>query len=146
MDDSGGRLMSDPNLHLTLHYIGPVVAEKVKCLRLAANRVKASPFKLTLERLGYFKRPKVLWLGCENTAMEYIELLEQLAEKIADCGFAMEVGANRPHVTLRRKVSRPKEFVDIKGIEWDVEQFVLVESVPIEGGVSYRVIGHFPLN
>lgn len=146
MDDRGGRLMSNSNLHLTLHYIGPVIAEKVKCLKLAANRVQASPFKLTLDRLGYFKRPKVLWLGCEETAAGYIALLEQLAEKISECGVAMEEGANRPHVTLRRKVSRPKEYADIKSIEWDVEQFVLVESISIEGGVSYRMIAHYPLN
>lgn len=146
LDDKGGRLMNDSNLHLTLHYIGPVVADKVKCLKFAASRVKSSPFKLTLDRLGYFKRPKVLWLGCEEMTAGYTALLEQLAEKIADCGFAMEAEANRLHVTLRRKASRPKEYADIKSIEWDVEQFVLVESVSIEGGVSYRVIAQYPLN
>lgn len=142
----GGRLMSNPNLHLTLHYIGPVGEEEIACLNLVAKEVESMPFTMELDRLGYFKRPRVLWLGCEERPAGYIELLERLAEKIATCGFKMEVEGNRPHVTLRRKVLRPKEYADIKTIEWQVDQFVLVESVPIEGGVSYRVIESYRLN
>ncbi len=138
--------MNNDNIHLTLHYIGPVSEEDMECLIDAAKEVEGSPFKLGLDRLGYFKRPKVLWLGCEETPAGYIELLEQLAEKIADCGFKMDERENRPHVTLRRKVPRPKEYADIKTIEWEVDQFVLVESVSIKGGVSYQVVNSYPLN
>ena len=138
--------MRDPNLHLTLHYIGPVGEEDMACLSDAAQKVEGIPFKLALDRMGYFKRPRVLWLGCEKTPKGYVALLKQLAEKIADCGFVMEERISIPHVTLQRKVSRPEEYVDIKTIEWEVEQFVLVESLTIKGGVSYQVVESYRLN
>ena len=138
--------MSNANIHLTLHYIGPVDEEEMGCLLNAAKKIESMPFKMELDRLGYFKRPRVLWLGCEETPEGYIELIKQLAAKISDCGFAMDERENRPHVTLRRKVSRPKEYADIQTIEWQVDQFVLVESVSIKGGVSYQVVESYPLN
>ena len=49
--ERGGRLMSDANLHLTLHYIGPVSEEDMTSLNLAAQKVKSAPFKLKLDRV-----------------------------------------------------------------------------------------------
>jgi len=145
LPERGGRLMSHSNLHLTLHYIGFVSEESLACLSRALQKVSSAPFKMGLDRLGYFKRPKVLWLGCKETPTGYTELLKQLAEKIAHCGFEMEEETNRPHITLRRKVSRPKEVTNIQTIKWKVEQFVLVESVSSKRGVSYRVVESYPL-
>jgi len=144
--ERGGRLMRDPNLHLTLHYIGPVDEGEMACIGLAARKVKGRSFKMVFDRLGYFKRPRVLWLGCEEIPEGYTELMAQLSERIEPCGFKMEVEGNRPHVTLRRKVLKPREYADIKTIVWAVDQFVLVESVPIRGGVSYQVVETYPLN
>ncbi len=144
--ERGGRLIESTNIHLTLYYIGPVVAEEIISLVDAAKAVESRPFKLELNRLGYFKRPRVLWLGCEERPAGYIELLRQLTEQIVACGFGKEVKENRPHVTLQRKVSRPKAWADIQTIGWDVEQFVLLESVSIKGGVSYQIVERYPLN
>ncbi|HEA26208.1 MAG TPA: RNA 2',3'-cyclic phosphodiesterase [Ectothiorhodospiraceae bacterium] len=142
----GSRLMSRSNLHLTLHYIGPVNEVDVSCLSNAAKKVKSASFKLELDRLGYFKRPKVLWLGGEESPDGYKELLIRLSDEIAHCGFEMKEENNTPHVTLRRKVSKPKEFANIQTVEWAVERFVLVESVSIKGGVSYQLVEIYPLN
>lgn len=144
--ERGGRLLDSLNLHLTLHYIGPVDEADMDCLSRAAQQVESRPFKLKLDRLGYFKRPMILWLGCQEAPEGYVELLNQLAEMIATCGFEMEEGANKPHVSLRRKVSRPREYAGIQAIEWQIGQFVLMESVPVKDGVSYRVIESYPLN
>lgn len=144
--ERGGRLLDSPNLHLTLHYIGPVDQAEMDCLSRAAQQVESRPFNIKLDRLGYFKRPMILWLGCQETPEGYIELLQQLAAMIATCGFEMEEGANKPHVTLRRKVGRPREYAEIQAIEWQIGQFVLMESVPVKDGVSYRVVERYPLN
>lgn len=144
--ERGGRLMAAPNLHLTLHYIGPVDEVQMACLKAAAQAVEGSPFRLVLDRLGWFKRPRVLWLGCEEMPAGYLDLLQQLADRIGACGFRMAQGENRPHVTLRRKVSRPATSTQMTPVEWLVEQFVLVESLSVEGGVSYQVIERYTLN
>ncbi|MCW8888848.1 MAG: RNA 2',3'-cyclic phosphodiesterase [Gammaproteobacteria bacterium] len=144
--EQGGRLMSSANLHLTLYYIGSVNEREVICLKRAAERVAGRGFKLALNRLGYFKRPKVLWLGCKEIPDQYGELLNLLSEEIAQCGFKIEVEGKQPHVTLRRKVSKPETDTGIETIEWQVEQFVLVESVSVEGGVQYQVVESYPLN
>ena len=145
LPESGGRLMSDSNLHLTLYYIGSVNHKQMQCLHTAAKNLKCEPFKLRLDCLGYFMRPKVLWLGCKDSPAGYIELLKQLAVATADCGLNLDAENNTPHVTLRRKLSQPERFDDIEQVDWDVEQFVLVESVSTESGVSYRIIENYGL-
>ncbi len=62
-----GRRVREANLHCTLVFLGAVEAAQRLCLEDAASLVRAEPFTLTLDRLGYFRRPQVAWLGCTTT-------------------------------------------------------------------------------
>ena len=64
--DSRGRRVPRANLHLTLHFIGNVYLEQMNCLQVAARAVHAPAFDLTIDRQGYFNKPRVAWLGCSN--------------------------------------------------------------------------------
>jgi 2'-5' RNA ligase len=142
--EAGCHLIHPDNLHLTLHYIGVVSEDELACLSREVGTLQSASFKLILDHLGYFKRPRVLWLGCRVIPEGYNELLRQLADKIDGCGFKMEMGST-PHVTLRRKVLSAELVTDIEQIEWQVAQFALVQSLSVEGAVRYQLLEKYPL-
>jgi 2'-5' RNA ligase len=142
--EAGCRLMQPDNLHLTLHYIGAVSEDELACLSREVAMLQSASFKLTLDHLGYFQRPRVLWLGCRVTPDGYVDLLRKLADKIDGCGFKMEMGTT-PHVTLRRNVLSAELVNHIEHIEWQVAQFALVESLSVEGAVRYQLLEKYPL-
>ncbi len=76
---SGGRHVPPENLHCTLLFLGAVGAAQRLCVEAAADRVRAAPFSLVLDRFGYFRRPQVAWLGCSTTPSMLSRLVTDLA-------------------------------------------------------------------
>lgn len=95
------------NLHLTLRFLGELGEEKVavagEALREAAE---ATPdFALTLHRLGGFpglERPRILWVGVAEGALEARTLQGRLAAALDRLGFGREERPWHPHVTIGR--------------------------------------------
>ena len=141
-----GRVLLDRNLHLTLHFLGNIALEQVDCFLQQAHKVRARAFKLELDTPGYFKRPQVAWLGCQQIPAGLVELHRQLGSYIEYCGFQVEERAYNPHMTLARKIrKRPNMPQSVQPLRWQVNEFVLIKSVPVEGGVKYLVKQSFPL-
>ncbi|MDJ0834273.1 MAG: RNA 2',3'-cyclic phosphodiesterase [Gammaproteobacteria bacterium] len=141
-----GRLLVAGNLHLTLHFLGNIELERIDCFLQQAGKVKARSFSLELDTPGYFKRPQVAWLGCQRIPTGLVELHRQLGEHIENCGFKVEHRAYSPHMTLARKIrKRPELPTTVQALPWQVNEFVLIKSVSVEGGVEYRVRESFPL-
>ncbi len=141
-----GRLLVDGNLHLTLHFLGNIELEQIDCFVQQAGKVRAKTFDLELETPGYFKRPQVAWLGCQRIPAELVELHHQLGSYIEACGFKVETRAYNPHMTLARKIRKRPDFPKtVQTLSWNVDRFVLIKSVSVEGGVEYRVRESYPL-
>ena len=68
-----------------------------------------------------------------------------MADVLLECDYQSEKRVYAPHVTLMRKLTKPGDFSEIDHIAWQVNEFVLVESVPVDGGVKYEVIENYPL-
>lgn len=145
IDKKQGRIVSFDNLHITLHFIGNVNQQKLDCLHRAAQAVKADSFNLELDHYGYFNKPKVLWMGLKQTPEALETLHKTLGTSLAECKFETELRPYAPHMTLMRKLSKPEAFEKTKPIGWQVNEFVLVESISIEGGVRYEVREHYAL-
>jgi 2'-5' RNA ligase len=141
-----GRWIDTFNLHMTLHFLGNIEANRVSCFHQKAQLVKALPFELRIDRYGYFERPKVLWLGCREASSLLFDLHKNLGEQLVDCGFQVERRSYHPHITLARKLNQPKEFPQLNLIEWQVDSFSLIESVPTGRGVRYQVLENYSLN
>jgi 2'-5' RNA ligase len=133
------------NLHLTLAFIGNVAAEQLACMRAAAAGVVAEPFELQLDRFGYWKRPRIAWLGCEQTPDALSELVASLNIALGDCGYQPESRPFQGHVTLVRKAQGGEPPADFAALSWPVTDFCLVESVGGPDGVNYEVIARWPL-
>ena len=142
----GGRDVPLRNWHMTLHFIGNTSFDEKNCLNRQAGKVKATAFELTVNQTGFFRKPKVFWLGCEKPPEALFNLQKKLGRKISRCEYIPETRPYSPHITIARKVVRPPESVQVNSIEWLVDEFVLIESVSVKGGVRYRVIETYPLS
>jgi 2'-5' RNA ligase len=140
----GCRPMPVQNLHITLHFIGPVTTGDLDCLRSQAHGLSCQPFRLQLQSLGTFQRARILWMGMNTVPDQLLALHSRLGLKLKECDY--EPSARyRPHVTLARHCSLPvpvlktlraQEFC----IDWTVDKFVLVESVTDPAGAQYRIL------
>ena len=146
LEGKRARYVPAANMHITLHYIGNTTADKLHCLQRQAAEVEATAFDLALDTLGYFKKPQVSWLGCQLVPEALLVLHRLLGERLKPCGFQVENRHYNPHVTMIRKQQSRQPDSEVETIDWKVNDFVLVESVSVVGGVRYDILERYPLN
>ena len=140
-----GRRVREENLHCTLVFLGAVEAAQRLCLEDAASLVRAEPFTLMLDRIGYFRRPQVAWLGCTTIPAALQALVAGLSYGAASCGFPPEQRPYAVHLTVARKLRRDPGRLPLMPIAWPVNQFALMESVSEPDGVHYRPLRFWDL-
>src|SRR5689334_6367075 len=91
-------------LHITLKFVGEVNDARVREMTTALATVKAAPFEIRFQDVGFFpnpKSPRVFWIGVQGE-----QALPRLAESVdaalAKLGLPREDKAYRPHLTLAR--------------------------------------------
>lgn len=140
----GAARVAANRLHLTLHFIGAVPRDRVAALAAALSR----PVELFTLALGQMS----VWPGGvavlePRTASEVprplLQLREALAEAMRAQALPVETRAFRPHVTLARRAAGALPPPGATTIEWAVNGYVLVESVPGPGG-GYQVLQRYP--
>lgn len=147
--DSGlsktGHLFKSHNLHLTLHFLGNVPAEKYDCALEVASAIKVNAFNLKLDHYGVFKKAGILWYGPTCIPQGLSELHHKLAVALGSCDYLPDKRKLKPHVTLMRKYKAFDQQFNAKEINWFIDQFALVESIPVEGGVEYKPVKIYKL-
>ena len=139
------RLVTNSNLHLTMHFVGNTSFAEMKCLDRQARGLDAEPFELTVDCSGYFKKPKVLWIGCQAAPQALFDLQRNLGEQISQCAYTPETRPYSPHMTVARKIIGAPGSIPFGPVLWRVDRFVLVESISGPGGVRYEVVENYPL-
>ena len=142
---NSGRVVPRYNWHITLHFIGNTTFAEKNCLHNQAKKLRAKPFDLRIDRVGYFKKPKVIWLGCQQNPGALVDLQNNLGGLIRECEYQPETRPYSPHITVARKVSEKPAVTSLGGIDWHVNRFVLIESVSELNGVRYRVLEEYRL-
>jgi len=98
--------VAEPNLHLTLKFLGQVAEARVPAIAEALRAAAALPaFDLELRGLGAFPtpdRPRVLWVGAGQGAAAAATLAARVDAGLAALGFLHETRAFASHVTLGR--------------------------------------------
>ena len=139
-------------VHLTLKFLGNVVAERLPELSAALDRACEGMrgFAVGLQGFGAFPsaaHARVLWLGCESAPP--LELLQHAVEReYAALGFPLEGRPFQPHLTLGR--ARTRSRTGVGGLEgllettvfeatWDVRAVDLMESELSPAGANYAV-------
>jgi 2'-5' RNA ligase len=142
--ECGGRAHPPANLHLTLNFLGGVATQTRDCLEQAADALVLPPFALTLDRFGYWPRPRVVWLGCSETPPPLVALVAALNGVAEGCGLEPERRPYHPHLTLLRKAHQAPVGAAPE-LPWQVNDFVLAQSLSTPEGVEYRVVRRWPL-
>src|ERR1700722_11004276 len=96
------------NLHVTLLFLGEVGERDVPavCKAVAAVCAEHDPFTLSVETVGCFgspRRPRTLWAGVGEGAVELTTLYHALEVPLLDLGcYRREERQYTPHITLGR--------------------------------------------
>ena len=130
---------------MTLHFVGNTSFEEMSCLDRQAHLAQAESFELTLDFSGYFKKPQVLWIGSHTSPRALYDLQNNLGQHLQTCGYTPESRPYSPHVTVARKIFEAPTAVSLEPISWQVNRFVLVNSISIPDGVRYEVVESYPL-
>jgi len=144
----GGRVMRPASLHLTLAFVGAVTPSQIPRLEEIAGAVRAEPFELSLDRLGFWPQRGILWAGCRQPPAPLRRLAVSLAADLRAAGFAIDhrSGADLvPHVTLARRARCPSLPRLGTPITWRIDDFALVESHLHPSAASYETLARFPL-
>jgi 2'-5' RNA ligase len=140
-----GRPVARDHLHLTLVFLGSVTREVRQCLEAAADGLHLPAFTLVFDRIGYWRRPRVLWLGGGMTPEPLRALVDGLNRGVVSCGRVAESRPYQAHVTVARKVSRDPGPLMLAPLDWRVTRFALVESRTDPAGAVYRPLRYWEL-
>ncbi len=143
---TNGRVVPRYNWHMTLHFIGNTTVEEKSCLDRQAKKVRASAFELKIDQTGHFKKPGVLWLGCDKPPQVLLDFQRHLGREISRCEYKPEARPYSPHLTVVRKIIGKPELKLKQKICWYVDKFVLIESESGSDGVRYKVIEEYGLD
>jgi 2'-5' RNA ligase len=101
------RWVPPSHWHLTVKFLGDVPAERLAPVVQAMEQAMSGqqPFVLMARALGCFPqpaRPRVLWMGLDDTEGALLRLFQRLEAALRERGFPPEERPLRPHVTLAR--------------------------------------------
>ncbi|MGB6487094.1 MAG: RNA 2',3'-cyclic phosphodiesterase [Steroidobacteraceae bacterium] len=150
----GGRPVPAANLHITLAFLGSVperrLPELAEVARAAVEPLwdassRVSPPEVAFDRLEYWRAAHLL---CALPA-EAPALVAVLARKLQDLllagGFAPDLKPFRLHVTVARKVMRPRAVGKMHPVVWRFTDLALIESRTLPEGALYSVVQAQPL-
>lgn len=142
---TAASVVDENHIHITLHFLGAIHEQEIPVLLQALENVSDFSFEIVLDRLGYFSKPNILWLGCTEFPDALNALHKATGQAVKKCLPAYQQKKLVPHVTLFRKAMQLPQKEIIKTIRWQVDSFVLVESKTYQQGVQYRVLQQWSL-
>ena len=137
-----GRPVPPANFHLTLAFLGEVDERRLEALCDAVDALALpGAGELCLDRVGYWPRPGIFWLGPGAPQ----PALEALARDLGRAG--QVVGARRerrrfvPHLTLYRSCRVPPPApAEAPALPFHYSGVTLFESRPGRDGVRYEPV------
>ena len=142
---ANGRPVPVAHFHLTLAFPGTVDRAKVEDMAAGADALRLPKLRLLLDRLGWFPRPRVAWIGPSQKMPELEALAADLRDLCEASGVRMEERPFRPHVTLRRFVTR-FESIEVEPLDWQPAEMALIESGQHGHPGPYQVLRSWPLS
>jgi len=148
---SGLRWSAPDTWHVTLQFLGQASAEQAACVTAHLGTLRAAPFTVRIEDLGFFDRAGVFRAGIPLTP-ELLALQQQVVAATRACGFVPEDRPWSPHITLARTKGRAplKKAVErgrvMLASEFTASEFLLYESFPGQEGSRYEVRARFALS
>lgn len=145
-EQDAGRPVAAANLHLTLAFLGEISEVRAAALRDIAGRIHSPTFSLTLDDLGHWPRPGVVWLGTRRAPNALLQLASLLRSHAARNGCHQSTLPFHPHISLLRGATRPVALPAATP-QWqlDATEFGLYESRYLRGRTRYQCLQSWPL-
>jgi len=155
------RWARSDQFHLTLRFLGDVLADGVEDLKQSVNAVcrNARPLSLRAEGVGFFpnlRSPRVVWVGINDRAGRLVDLQKQIEAAVGP--FSPEPGEKNftGHATLGRlKNPRPADIRDLASRaqslekrlfgEWTAHEIEIIRSELSPAGARYTSLAAFRL-
>ncbi len=121
------------NIHLSLRFLGEVSIELLPKAEAALSQAAktCTAFSIGFTNTGVFpdvKRPRVIWLGLEDSTARLGRFKQEIDKALNDCGFAPEKRAFKAHLTL----GRVRRLKDTKRLISKLGTLVLPELALLE--------------
>lgn len=139
------RLVKKSNLHMTLEFLGEVSDSDQKGLIEKVGNIKNEPFDLQLTRVGFWKKPQILFIGTTQIPKPLITLVKSIKDCVKQQGLKTDDREYKPHVTVARKAKKVIVSKEDFTIDWHVNSFALVVSKSTVDGVEYYVTNEWSL-
>jgi 2'-5' RNA ligase len=145
------------NIHLTLKFLGDVEETEIPKIVEAVERAVEgiAPFEVAVESSGGFpslRRPRVLWIGCNDEDGRLKELAERVEQELAGLGYPRERRRFSPHLTIGRpkspfieKISQRMEQTEFVGGTMPVREVVVMKSQLHPKGAIYTPLARVAL-
>ncbi len=140
-----GRVPHPDDMHITLAFLGEVSADRLDCVLGVADHLRAAPLELSIERLGFWPRPRILWCGPSETPPALLALVGDLYQGLRACGFEPEHRTFQAHCTLARKARDAGELRLAEPFRWPVSEVVLALSEAVAAPPRYHILRRWPL-
>jgi 2'-5' RNA ligase len=118
-------------------------AAQVDALIELVRELEFPRVELVLDRLGFWPRPRIVWLGCRVVPDTLKAFEGRLRRGLVQLGLVTERRAFSPHITLFRKVTR-RPRLKLTPLQWSVDGLCVVRSVLGPTGARYQVLQHTP--
>ncbi len=123
-----GKKTLPENLHMTLFFLGNQAKKNLPALKRFLDRIPFQAFEMKLDKIGYFPKIGLSWMGPEQTPVSLARLFEETRRFLIP-DYLKDKNENfRPHITLARRSSK----TDIKmetPVTWQVNRLVLMQSI-----------------
>lgn len=132
------------NLHITLAFLGHVPIEKQTfltdtCSALVAKITVNQPIKVTIDSIGLFKKPKVIYLGFSSFNNQLVQLANSLSERAAALDIFQERRPYLPHISIIRK-AKQSPTIPAPALPLTIKSMSLYHSKSSADGVTYLPI------
>lgn len=133
-----GRFTRSGNIHLTLAFLGECDDLRTEAAKAAMDRTVFEPFKMTMDRIGRFRRDggDIWWAGVRMDD-GLLELHNDLTASLSSAGLETDGRTYEAHVTLGREVRTDERPRNIEEFGQTVERIELMSSERIGGELTY---------
>ena len=139
------KSVTSENFHITLLFLGNVDEETMSLCVKAVNHIYAEQFSISLNNIGFWAKPKVLFLGSDRVANNLVTLVEKLTNIALELAVNIQQRPYIPHLTLCRKAKHLPDVLVSPNFNIEFSSFCLYESISTDQGVKYKVIHSWPL-
>lgn len=140
------KWVAKKNLHITMKFFADISETDVKKVFTVLKKIKFKPFKLKLDKLGFFpemSNVRVLWVGL-NPVKDVMNLQGDIDEQLSE--YFPREDKFKVHLTFGRvkALKKKKEFfsklsdIEIPPLEFKVSEINFYESKLTKDGPAYK--------